>query len=362
MGAMPEAGRETGKLVPFLGQASVDRAIATLASRQHAVIALGELLALGLTESAVRKRHATGRLHRIHTGVYALVPGSLLSREGHWMAAVLACGPTAVLSHRTAAALHDLRPTARANIDVTVPGRSCRRRKGIDVHRSTTVTAADTTIVSGIPCTTVARTMFDLAEVVNRRSVERAFDQAEILEVFDLRSLEDQVARHPTRRAARVVRSVLDEHYIGSTPTRSELEEAFLALCRRLGLPEPGVNRWIDLHDGLPMIWADFVWPAQRVIVETDGDRFHGTHQARERDPRRDQRAMVAGWRPIRTTWRQVMRRPQELEPTLLALVRQPPPGASGLTAAVVVPAPRPPETPPVDGSSASDRRASRSP
>src|SRR5205085_12535471 len=139
------------------------------ATKQHGVLSLAQLVDLGLASSTVRERAAENRLHRSHRGVYSLVPRSLLSRQGHWMAAVLACGPGAVLSHRTAAALHELRPTQRANIDVTVPSRSRRRHPGIDIHRSTTLTAADITIVNGIPCTTVARTMFDLAEVVNRR-------------------------------------------------------------------------------------------------------------------------------------------------------------------------------------------------
>lgn len=296
-----------------------------LAKAQHTVFGLSQLRELGLSSRCTQRRATTGRLHRIYPTVYSLVPRELLTREGHWMAAVLACAPGAVLSHRNAAALHQLRPSYRTNIDVTVPGRSGRSRAGIELHRSTTLTCADVTRVEGIPCTTVARTMFDLAEVVSRRSVERAFDQAEVLEVFDLRALEDQLARNATRSPARVVKSILNEHYIGSTPTQSELEEAFLAIVRKLGLPSPRVSRWIDLGDGEPMIWADFVWPEQRVIVETDGRRVHGTHQARERDPRRDQRAMVAGWRPMRTTWRQVMLRPWELEPTLLALVADPP-------------------------------------
>ena len=111
---------------------------------------------------------------------------------------------------------------------------------------------------------------------------------------------------------------------MGSTLTESRLEEGFYALCRRYGLPRPQVARWIDLGDGGPMIRGDFVWVPQRVLVETDGERFHGTHQARERDPRRDQRAILAGWQPVRTTWRQVFRRPQELGPTLVRLLSAP--------------------------------------
>lgn len=273
---------------------------------------------------------AASRLHRIYRGVYSLVPRELLTREGHWMAAVLACGPGAVLSYRTAAALLGLRPTDRAKIDVTVPGRSRSRHPRIDVHRSTTLSDADVSVENGIPCTTVARTLLDLAEVVSRRALERAFDQTEAMNVFDLRAIEHQLERNSTRAAARLVRALLGEHYVGSTLTQSELEEAFLALCRRLRLPKPKVNEWIDLGDGLPMICGDFVWREQRVIVETDGDRFHGTRQARERDPQRDQRATLAGWRPIRTTWRQVTRRPRELEPVLLALVRARPGGVRG--------------------------------
>ena len=321
MGRMSEGGRETGLYVRFLSQACPDEAIVALGVAQHCVFGLDQLYALGLSMSAVHKRKARSRLHRIHQSVYSLVPRELLTRRGHWMAAVLACGPGAVLSHRTAAALHGIRDTQRARIDVSVPTRSALRRHGIDVHRAPSLQPQDITVVDNIPCTSWARTQLDLAEVVNRRALERSFDQAEILELFDLRAIEDQLARNPTRRATPIVRLVLEEHYIGSTLTRSQLEEGFYALCVRYELPKPEVNAWIDLGDGGPAILADFVWRPQRVIVETDGARYHGTHQARERDPRRDQRMIVAGWRPIRATWRQIFRRPQELGPMLVALV-----------------------------------------
>jgi very-short-patch-repair endonuclease len=312
---------------PFLSQAGFDGRLVAIAVAQHGPVSLAQLRATGLTESAVRKRAGAGRLHRIHCGVYALVPRELLTRNGLYMAAVLACGPGAVLSHRSAAALHELRPSGGARIDVTVPNRSYRRHTGIAVHRSPGLIEADTTRMNNIPCTTVARTLLDIAAVLDRRPLERVFDQAEILELFDLGALNGQLVRNPTRTGIRIIKAILTEHYLGSTPTWSELEEVFLALVRRARLPDPQVNAWIDPGDGDRPLRVDFAWRAERVAVETDGRRTHRTRQARERDPRRDQRLIAAGWRPVRTTWRQVMRRPQELQATLRALL---PPAAPG--------------------------------
>jgi hypothetical protein len=299
----------------------VDAAISALAAGQHGVLRLDQLVALGLGERAVHYRTRVGRLHRIHRGVYSLAPPVLLDREARWHAAVLACGNGAALSHESAGALHGLRWYGGALIDVTVPDRISRQRPGIKIHRSTTLAPGDVVIVNGILCTTVARTLFDLADNLNRRNLERAFDQAEVSGVFDLRAIQDQVDRNRTRTAAKLIRHLLATHYVGRTPTWSELEEAFLALCRRLGLPEPEVNVWIVLDDGLPAIRVDFVWREQRVVVETDGHQSHRTRQSFEIERLRDQRLTAASWRPIRTTWRQVIHRPYELEPTLLALV-----------------------------------------
>jgi very-short-patch-repair endonuclease len=238
------------------------------------------------------------------------------------MAAVLACGPDAALSHRSAAALHGLRRHGGTRIDVTIPIRSGRAHAGIQIHRSTTLTPEDVTDVNGIPCTTVARTLFDLADVLSRRPHERAFDEAEVLDVFDLWAIQDQLQRNRgRRRAVKKVTALLNEHYVGSTPTRSELEEAFFSMCRKRDLPQPEVDQWILLPDGGPPILADFLFRAQRVVVETDGDKYHSTAQARERDPERDQRLTVHGYVPVRTTWRQTMRRPDPLATRLKRII-----------------------------------------
>lgn len=293
-----------------------------LAVQQHGVFAVDQIAELGLSASAARDRVASGRLHRIHHAVYSLVPLTLLGRNGRYMAAVLARGPDAVLSYRCAAALHEIRGTARVKIDVTVRGRSHRRHAGIDVHRSTTLTPEDVTTVHGIPCTTVARTILDLAQVIKGRPLERALDQAEILDLLDLAALDDQIERNKARPAARRLQAVLDQHYIGSTPTWSELEEALLAACRRAKLPMPEVNALIDPHDSDPTaIRVDFVWREQRVIVETDGHETHHTRRAFEEDRLRDQRLIVAGWTVIRITWRQLTQRPSEITDRIARLL-----------------------------------------
>jgi Transcriptional regulator, AbiEi antitoxin/Protein of unknown function (DUF559) len=313
---MHEPGRETSSQRTFLIHALSDISLA-----QHGVFRLDQLEALGLTASAVRNWVAAGRLHRIHHTIYSLVPKELLKREGLYMAAVLACGEGAVLSHRSAAALLELRDWGHTKIEVTVPRRSGRRHGGIKVHRSTTLTDEDVTEVNNIPCTTVHRTLFDLAEVVTQRQLERSFDQAEISERLDLNAINDQLERNPTRPGAKAVRRVLTEHYIGRTPTWSENEEALLAITRELGIPDPDTNQFIVLDDGGPAIRVDFVWRDQRVIVEADSKKWHNTRQRFEQDRVRDQRLTAAGWTIIRTTWRQMKHRPHELRPLLLKLL-----------------------------------------
>ena len=351
---MQRPGRETGKSDGFLSQASTDAALAELAGVQHGPFSLDQLRELGLTEDAVHKRLAIGRLHRIHRTVYSLVPKQLLKREGLYMAAVLACGPGAVLSHRSGAVLHELRDWGYTRIEVTVPSRSTRRHAGIAIHRSTTLSEADVTVINNIPVTSVARTLFDLADVVTPRQLERSFDQAEIAQTLDLRAIQDQLARNPTRRGAKAVRHVLETHYIGSTPTENDFEEALLALTRELGLPDPKAQYYVNTGDGEPPIRVDFAWPDRRIAVETDGRRTHGTKQAFETDRRRDQRLTAAGWRVIRTTWRQLKYRPAELAPVLLKLLLPASPNGPGSRAAAGAQVLAPPRTPPAGGSTSS--------
>ncbi len=294
---------------------STHLAIAEAAARQHTVVGLPDLRDAGLSDHVIHKRVGVGQLHRVHQGVYSLVPPQLLTLRGRFMAAVLACGRGAVLSHRSAAALHGLRATSRARIEVTVPGRNRRRHEGIEVHRSTTLTGADVTIVDGIPVTTIARTVADLTDVLPGRAVERVLEQGAVMEVLDGRALEDQVTRH--RRGA-CLGQLLDRGRIDA-PTESDLEERFLLLCRAAGFPEPERQVYLDPHDGGPMVRADFLWREKRLIIETDSARFHGTRSSFESDRRRDQRLILAGWRVIRITWRQITERPDEV----VALLRR---------------------------------------
>lgn len=295
-----------------------ERLISELAAAQHGVITLAQLGALGLGKSGVSRRAAAGRLHRVHNGVYA-VAGARLGEDGVFMAAVLACGPGAVLSHRSGAALLGLRRDERARVDVTRPAGSARRRPGIDVHVTRTLAPEDVTATEGIPCTTVARTLVDLGDVAGRRAVERAVDQAEALRLFDLRAVEGALARAGPRRGAGLLRAVLAEREEPQLTDR-ELEERFLALCRAASLPGPAVNAWITLENGVAYK-ADFLWRREKLIVETDSRAFHLHGQAFEHDRLRDQRLTLAGFTVVRFTWRQVRHEPRRVAGALASLL-----------------------------------------
>jgi hypothetical protein len=295
-----------------------ERALAEVAARQHGVIALGQLRAIGFSPNAVRKRAASGRLLRLHRGVYA-VNGARLGSHAHWTAAVLVCGPGAVLSHRSAAALWGFRPSAATRIDVTSHRRAGRGRAGILAHRADRLALSEVTEVAGIPCTTVARTVVDLAGVLAAEPLEYAIHRAQTKRLLARDEISDVLARSPTRQGAGVVRRVLGLSDPAEDRVRSLGERRMVRICVAAGLPMPRVNSRIALDgDGLE---ADFIWPDQRLVVEVDSLTHHATNRAFENDPRRDRRLMVAGWRVARFTYRDVTERPNAVAAELRSLL-----------------------------------------
>lgn len=264
---------------------------------------------------------AVGRLHRVRRGVYA-VGAAPLSFEARLMAAVLACGPGAVLSHRSAAALWGIRGSTPEHIDVTAPAAGGRGHRGIAAHSAIGLRTSETTRCGGIPCTTVARTLLDLAENGHRRGLERAIDRAEEFRLLDLRTVGDVLDHASGRRGAPLLRAVVAEYAAGDALTKSELEERFLELCGQAGVPRPRVNAWLTV-DGHAM-QVDFLWPAARIVVETDGYRFHNSRRAFETDRRRDQSLALAGWTVLRFTWRQIVGDPDGVSRALERLFTKP--------------------------------------
>ncbi len=296
-------------------QNDTDRVIGALAARQWGVVSRGQLLDAGLSPTEVRDRMRAGRLLRLHRGVYA-VGHARLRREGHWLAAVLAVGSGAVLSHRDAAGLHDLRPANHARTDVTTT-RQPRLIEGIAVHRTRSLDPKDTTTIRGIPVTTVARTLVDLAGVVPHDHLTSAIKEAERRRTFDLRLVEAALARTSGRRGPghRALREAIAEcAAFERDHTRSSLEDAFLRLLRDRGLPFPATNATIEGFE------IDAVWRAQRIAVELDGWQDHGTRRAFERDRERDAALTAAGWRVVRFTRRQVTQGPDRVAETLRRL------------------------------------------
>jgi predicted transcriptional regulator of viral defense system len=276
--------------------ATWDRSIASIAGQQHGLISLAQLRTLGLAESTVQKRVQVGSLHRVHQGVYALGlrPGTL---ESKFMAAVLAGGPGAVLSHRSAAVLWGLcDEDCRASIDVTAPNRRGRIPRGISAHREGSLTSADRTTLHGIPCTTLARTLLDLAGSAPIWELRKAVSEAEVLRVLDHAAVRSLIKRSRGRRGVARLRMLLDEIHPETKRTRSEMERRFLRMCERGGLPPPEVNVSLDVGDGR-RLRPDFLWRDAGLIVEADSRRFHGTDSAFQRDRRREQRLQLAGWR-----------------------------------------------------------------
>lgn len=270
----------------------------------HGITTRAELLASGLSPAAIRHRLDRGLLHPLFPGVYA-IGRPQVSREGWWLAAVFAAGPGAALSHRAAARLWEILEHGGGHPDVVVPSQGGRRtRRGMTVHRCATLRPADVTRRDGIPVTTLARTLVDLAGVVDDRTLRAAVRRAAAIHRLDLVALRrqlDQPRREP-RRAR--LRATLDRWVPGLQLTESEFEAHFLALCarHRLPLPEPQVR--IGDHR------ADFLWEAQRLVVETDSARWHDTDAGRGDDYVKERALRAAGYEVLRFTRAEVINQP----------------------------------------------------
>ena len=284
----------------------MDEVIAALADRQHGVVGRAQLLAAGVEPiAAIKHRIKAGRLHPLYRGVYA-VGHRVLSQRGRWMAATLATD--GVLSHRSAGALWDIRQW-QGRIDITTP-RTRAQRPGLLLHRA--VLAEDEiTVRDGIPVTTPARTLLDLAAVLQRHQLQQAINEAERLRLEGPHQLTD---RYPTKRGTRALRTLAPP-----THTKQDLEARFHTFLNDRRFPRPQTNVLIEGKE------VDFAWPDHRLIVELDSWEFHRTRAAFEDDRRTDRRLKAKGWTVIRVTWRD-LDDPDALEAELRALALAPDP------------------------------------
>lgn len=291
---------------------TIEEAIRRLAAPQHGVVTRRQLLRAGLTPHQVKRRAATGRLRRLHRGVY--LAGSALSPHARKMAAALACGPGAVVSHRSAAELWGLLSPRgkRPPVDVTFPRIQRCRRRGVRSFRVRELPATDVTRVEGLPVTTVSRTIRDLAARAARpdrhstadpRDVEQALARAVRRDLVDPSRLLETIEGSPKRAGAPLLRSLLRKPS-GPAFTRSTAEDFLLDLLERGGLPDPETNTKVVGHN------VDAVFWAEKLVVEVDGFRFHSSRNRFEEDRRRDQELAAAGFRVLRVTWRQLTEEP----------------------------------------------------
>jgi hypothetical protein len=264
------------------------------------VISRSQLVELGLSSAAVDSRLAAGRLHGLFLGVYA-VGHPLVPLRGRWLGAVLASGDGAVLSHGAAAALWRISGRRAGPVDVTTARRGRRGVAGVRLHRSRRFDGSELAERDRIPVTSLPRTLIDLAALWDADRLERAVEEADRLGLLELRAVSAACERHSGRRGTPRLRAVI-ERLEAPPVTRSELEHAFLRLCRRHGIPLPSTNVWVEGHE------VDAHWAAARLIVELDGHDYHRTRAAFERDRKRDADHVASGRRVVRLTHRRIER------------------------------------------------------
>jgi very-short-patch-repair endonuclease len=270
--------------------------ISTFARRQYGMITRSQLLEAGVGSSAIGRRARTGRLRRIHRGVYLV--GPILPPWGLEMAAVLACGPRACLSHVSAARLWGLAPDDDAGpIHVRVPGGHGGDRTGIRVHSTEALAPDERRLINRIPVTAPGRTLLDMATVVSRTELEGAVARAERKGLIDRNGLSALVEGSKGRQGTPALRGIVEA---GAAFTRSEAERRFLELVRKARLPPPESNVMVHGYE------VDFFWRKERIVVEVDGYRYHSSRPTFESDRRRTAHLAAHGLQVIRLTWRQI--------------------------------------------------------
>jgi very-short-patch-repair endonuclease len=286
--------------------------VQALAGRQHGVVSREQLTAAGLSRRAIHRRLEAGWLVPLHRGVYA-VGHTALTHRSRLLAAVYACGPEALASHRAAGGLWRLlRPTQP--IEVTA-ARSRTARTGIRVHRSRRLHEEDRAIVDAIPVTSVARTLVDLADVLPEKRLADAVHEAEVQRRFDLRAIERVLDRLPGRKGRHKLGRVLAAYSDVQPFTRSEAERRVLRLCARHQLPLPRANFFIGGNE------VDFFWPEADLVLEFDGAATHLTRRAFHADRARDRALAVKGIHVVRATWRDLTSHEDSLARELSAIL-----------------------------------------
>jgi very-short-patch-repair endonuclease len=281
---------------------TVEVRTADLAGAQHGIVGRKQLVSLGVTRDEIDRRVSIGSLHVLHRGTYA-VGHRAITRRGRWMAAVLASGDGAVLSHRSATALYGAWGSGAGEIHVTVP-RKLRSTRAIRRHFSV-LPDDEVAIVDGIPTTSASRAVLDLAAEKGEAAAESALRELEYLGIYGAVSLSALIARHPNHTGGRACREALE--HLRDDPggrLRSDLEEQFITFLDAKKIPRPRMNFWLSVDDD--RFQVDCFWPEARLVAELDGFRSHRTRRAFGSDRRRDRKLGAAGYRVIRITEGQI--------------------------------------------------------
>lgn len=284
-----------------------------LVRRQHGAVARRQLLELGLSPRRIERRIASGRLHPVWRGVYA-VGRPQLGRHGRWMAAVLACGPDAALSHGSAAVLWGFGAERRSLIEISVPARKRRSRlHGIQVHRRTEQILSDVAVHEGVPLTSPTRTLIDLATRLRPMQLERAVNEADKLDRVRTDVLHASLDDYRGQPGVAPLRELLNP--LTFRLSDSKLEQLMRPLARAVGLPIPETKTWVNGYE------VDFFWPELGIVVEADGLKYHRTASQQRRGLERDQTHLAAGMWPLRFSHWQIKHDPSHVQKVLRAAI-----------------------------------------